>query len=76
MRFKIHGEKEKLDDKITTVVEILGKKAIENMMEEKIRKTCNDLERQILELRERVDKLEEETRIKRKELLKLEVKDG
>ena len=76
MRFKIHGEKEENDkDKdYTNVVEILEKKAIEKFIDDKLYAVSKDLERQISLLRERVDKLEEEVAIKRRELLKLEGK--
>ena len=75
MRFKIQGEKEEIDEtRLTTVVEILGKKAIENLIDKKIAETFGDLERQIKELRDRVYSLEEQIAIKRKELLKLEEK--
>lgn len=77
MRFKLHGEKDDGDDEKTnygTVVEILGKKAIERFVEDKVKERVKDLERQVSDLRDRVYKLEEELIIKRREILKLEGK--
>ena len=72
MRFKIHGEKEKLEDNPSAVVvEILGKNAVMKLIDERFYHIAQDLEKQIYNLNKRLDKLEEEVAIKRRELLKL-----
>lgn len=76
MRFKIQGEKEEVDEnRMTTVVEILGKKAIEKLIEDKIRNSLGSVEKDIADLRNRVYSLEEQVAIKRRELIKLEEKN-
>lgn len=76
MRFKIQGEKEEVDEnRMTTVVEILGKKAIEKLIEDKIRTSLSSVEKDIADLRNRVYSLEEQVAIKRRELIKLEEKN-
>ena len=73
MRFKIQGEKEEVNEgTFTTVVEVLGKKAIEKLIEDKLFAELSELEKQIVGLRARIEKLEEEISIKRREPLKLE----
>jgi hypothetical protein len=73
MRFKIQGEKEEIDEKqMTTVVEILGKKAIEKLIEDKIMNSLGSVEKDIADLRNRVYALEEQASMKRRELIKLE----
>lgn len=77
MRFKIHGEKEEIDEKtmtMTTIIEILGRKSIEKLIDDKIYQTFKDLEKQMSDLRNRVYSLEEQITIKRRELFKLEGK--
>lgn len=74
MRFKIQGEKEEIDEnRMTTVVEILGKNAIEKLIEDKMRNYLGSLEKDIADLRNRVYALEEDLSIlKRKELRELQ----
>jgi len=73
MKFKIQGEQEEvIDSKFSTVVEILGKRAIEKLIDNKTNEVLKDLNKEIQELRQRVLNLEEDMAIKRKEFIKFQ----